>query len=226
MTLRTIWVLAHRYAGLAMAAFLILVGLTGSLLAFLPEINHALTPHLFPPRRPTQSMGLGDLALKAQALLPQAEVRTVVVNESGSADIGFEPFEDPATGQPRELGFNQLVLDAATGKELGRLTVGGLPTGRDDLMAFIYRLHMNLALPTIGYWILGIVALVWTVDCFVGFYLTLPARRRYYPHPNPCMFAFMSIYHLVVGLWVCGHQGRCPHIHNRVLDRCGSSSEP
>ncbi|MGH8613103.1 MAG: hypothetical protein ACREYF_14075, partial [Gammaproteobacteria bacterium] len=42
----------------------------------------------------------------------------------------------------------------------------------------------------------------------------------------PCMFAFMSIYHLVVGLWVCGHQGRCPHIHNRVLDRCGSSSEP
>ncbi|MGH8553236.1 MAG: PepSY domain-containing protein, partial [Methylococcales bacterium] len=100
------------------------------------------------------------------------------VDESGSAYLGLEPFEDPATGQPRELGFNQLVLDAANGKELGRRTVGGLPTGRDNLMAFIYDLHMNLALATIGGWILGIVALVWTVDCFVGFYLTLPARRR------------------------------------------------
>lgn len=115
--MRHFWVLVHRYAGLTMAGFLILVGLTGSLLAFLPEINHVLTPHLFPPGGPTQSMGLGELALKAQALLPQAEVRSVFVDESGSAHLGFEPFEDPATGQPRELGFNQLVLDAATGKE-------------------------------------------------------------------------------------------------------------
>ncbi len=75
--------LAHRYAGLAMAGFLVLVGLTGSLLAFLPEIDQALTPHLFPPGRPTQSMGLGELALKAQAVLPQAEVRSVFVDESG-----------------------------------------------------------------------------------------------------------------------------------------------
>jgi hypothetical protein len=46
------------------------------------------------------------------------------------------------------------------------------------------------------------------------------------PALEPCMFAFMNIYHLVVGLWVCGHQGRCPHTHNRALDRCGSSSKP
>ncbi|MGH8611812.1 MAG: PepSY-associated TM helix domain-containing protein, partial [Gammaproteobacteria bacterium] len=204
--MRRFWVLAHRYAGLAMAGFLVLVGLTGSLLAFLPEIDHALTPHLVPPSRPAQGMRLGELALKAQALLPQAEVRTVYVDESGSAYLGLEPFEDPATGQPRELGFNQLVLDAATGKELGRRTVGGLPTGRDNLMAFIYDLHMYLALATIGGWILGIVALVWTVDCFVGFYLTLPARRRYCPHPNPCMFYSCMFYSskkmkIDCGLW-------------------------
>lgn len=27
-------------------------------------------------------------------------------------------------------------------------------------------------------WLLGGIAMIWTVDCFVGFYLTLPARRR------------------------------------------------
>ncbi|NOS74058.1 MAG: hypothetical protein HOP36_05875 [Methyloglobulus sp.] len=43
-------------------------------------------------------------------------------------------------------------------------------------------LHMMLALPAnyagLGARILGVVALVWTLDCFVSFYLTLPVRRR------------------------------------------------
>ncbi len=37
--LRHFWVLVHRYAGLVMTAFLILVGLTGSLLAFYSELE-------------------------------------------------------------------------------------------------------------------------------------------------------------------------------------------
>jgi len=36
---RGFWVLAHRYAGLFMAFFLIVAGLTGSILAFDGEIN-------------------------------------------------------------------------------------------------------------------------------------------------------------------------------------------
>lgn len=62
-TTRHFWVLVHRYAGLTMAGFLILVGLTGSLLAFLTEINRTLTPDLFPATRPAQALGLGELAL-------------------------------------------------------------------------------------------------------------------------------------------------------------------
>jgi uncharacterized iron-regulated membrane protein len=42
-------------------------------------------------------------------------------------------------------------------------------------MPFVYKLHDELALGMTGIWILGIVALVWTLDCGVGFYLTLPA---------------------------------------------------
>lgn len=29
-----------------------------------------------------------------------------------------------------------------------------------------------------GIWLLGIIAIIWTLDCFVGAYLTLPARKR------------------------------------------------
>ena len=45
-------------------------------------------------------------------------------------------------------------------------------------MPFIYSLHFKLALGMTGFWIMGIVALVWTLDCFVGFYLTLPAGMQ------------------------------------------------
>jgi len=83
--------------------------------------------------------------------------------------IGMEPrTEAPA------LDFNFIHLDPITGQELGRATWGGLPHSMNDVMPFIYSLHMSLAAGEIGGWILGVVALIWTIDCFVAFYLTLP----------------------------------------------------
>jgi len=129
MTRRS-WVLVHRYAGLYMACFLIVAGLTGSLIAFYVE-----------PRR------------------------------------------NPATGEPYVLDFTELYLDPYSGEELGRRRFGEISQGVVNLMPFIYRFHYSLALGEIGTWLLGIAALIWTLDSFVGFYLTLPPWR--YPHPNP-----------------------------------------
>ena len=39
----------------------------------------------------------------------------------------------------------------------------------------ILNLHAALFLGSFGVSVMGIVAIVWTIDCFVGFYLTLPA---------------------------------------------------
>jgi uncharacterized iron-regulated membrane protein len=41
-------------------------------------------------------------------------------------------------------------------------------------MPFIYKLHTSMALGARGEWVLGVAALIWTLDSFVGFYLTLP----------------------------------------------------
>lgn len=73
------------------------------------------------------------------------------------------------------LPFTRLFLDPVTGAELGRLNSDALPTNLAQIMPFVYRLHYGLALGETGAWILGLVALIWTVDCFVGFYLTLPS---------------------------------------------------
>lgn len=45
-------------------------------------------------------------------------------------------------------------------------------------MPFVYRLHYQLALSTVGSYVFGVVALLWTLDCFVGAWLTFPTRRR------------------------------------------------
>jgi uncharacterized iron-regulated membrane protein len=166
---RAFWVWLHRWAGLFMAGFLIVVGLTGSLLAFWPEINHWLTPDLYPEPRAGISLDPATLAHRAEALVPQARATTVYVGYPGSAQIGMEARE----GQ-QPIDFEFIHLDPVDGKELGRTSWNRLPRTKNDIMPFIYSLHMNLAMSGVGGWILGFVALTWTIDCFVAFYLTLP----------------------------------------------------
>lgn len=45
---RHFWVLLHRWTSLVMAAFLIIVAVTGSLLAFYPELERLINPQLYP----------------------------------------------------------------------------------------------------------------------------------------------------------------------------------
>lgn len=172
MIARGFWVWLHRWAGLTTAGFLILVGLTGSLLAFLPEINHSLTPELYPgPHGP--ELEAPTLVRHAEKLVPEAKATAVYFGWPGMAMVRMEK----RPGSP-PIDFNYLHLDAVTGVELGRVNRGALPRALGELMPFIYTLHYNLAAGEIGGWILGIVGLVWTLDCFVAFYLTLPLQNR------------------------------------------------
>lgn len=63
---------------------------------------------------------------------------------------------------------------------LGRVNSEEMPPTRHNLMNFVYRLHYELAIPgNWGTWILGIVAILWFFDCFVGAYLTFPRGRPF-----------------------------------------------
>lgn len=175
---RHFWMLLHRYAGLAMAGFLIIVGLTGSLLAFKAELEHLLSPQLVAVNTGSPRLAPLTLIKSAEALAPKAQVNSLSLGDSDAVHVSVSPRIDPATSKAYELGFDQLILDPYTGKELGRRTWGAISEGRINLMPFIYKLHFNLALDDVGMWALGITALIWTLDSFVGFYLTLPARRK------------------------------------------------
>jgi uncharacterized iron-regulated membrane protein len=173
--IRAYFVWQHRWVGLCLTGFLIIVGLTGSLLAFNIELERIFAPQLFARPRPgVAPLDLATLAERAQTLVPEARVDAVLMTEDDQASVYFTARPDPATGQPRDLGFTEFFIDPWTGEELGRRVWADLSQGRINLMPFIYELHYALALGEAGQWIFGILALIWTVDCFVGFYLTLP----------------------------------------------------
>ena len=175
---RRVWVWLHRWAGLAMTVFLVIVGLTGSLLAFNSELERVFAPQLFAVPRPGEApLDLATLAERAEAMVPHARVVAVTYTETDQASIYFEARKNPATGQPYDLGFTEFFIDPWTGKELGRRLRADLSQGLINVMPFIYELHFTLAIGEVGQWTMGIVALIWTLDCLNGFYLTLPVSR-------------------------------------------------
>ena len=148
---------------------------TGSLIAFNNELEHVFAHQLYAKPRPGVSpLDLATLAERAGSLVPHARVRAVLLTEPDQASVEFTPETDPATGKPYALGFDEFYVDPWTGAELGRRTRGDLSEGLINFMPFVYLLHVALMWKPIGETILGVVAVFWTLDCFNGFYLTLP----------------------------------------------------
>ncbi|WP_432765923.1 PepSY-associated TM helix domain-containing protein [Nitrosomonas europaea] len=175
---RSFWVWLHRWAGLIMAAFLIIVGATGSLLAFYPELERLINPHIYPRQVLEKKLDMATLAELAEQRVPAGRVNGVLMEANQEATLISMDARPDNADPPNKLGFDQMIVDPYTGEELARRQFGEISEGMINFMPFIYKLHYALALGKFGVWVLGICALIWTIDCFVAFYLTLPQRRR------------------------------------------------
>jgi uncharacterized iron-regulated membrane protein len=183
---RRLWRTIHRVIGLAIAGFLFVAGTTGALISWDQELDVWLNPHLHesPSRGPFRDPY--EMARGIEEANPTASVIRIplLLEEGRSALFLVSPKIDPKTNRPYELGFNELYLDPVSGAELGRRDAGKLAFDREHMLAFLYKFHYTLHLPDMwgmdrwGQWVMGSVALIWFFDCFVGFYLTLPARGQ------------------------------------------------
>ncbi|GBR00481.1 putative iron-regulated membrane protein [Asaia lannensis NBRC 102526] len=110
---------------------------------------------------------------------------------------------------------DEIFLDPSDGHELGGRLSEGCCLGRRALLPFIYRVHYSLAAGQTGLWILGIAALIWSLDCLNGLILTLPPvtppwRRAFWPgwktswqisRPRNALRLFFDL-HRALGLWL------------------------
>lgn len=208
---RRIALVVHRYVGLAMALFLIVEGLTGSLLAFYTQLDAALNPELFAVTPPApNAVPLAPLVLleRLNAQLPAERRLTDTV-------LRYEP----RRSVKYTVGETETFVDPYSGAILGQRDADP-QEWRRALPGFIYSLHAMLALGDFGIFTLGAVALLWTVDCFVGAYLTFPRAsqrtaassgkswfRRWLPMwmiKTNKLFALVFTWHRASGLWLWG----------------------
>ena len=86
MTGRRHWVALHRWTGLVLAPFLLLVGLTGSLLPFHRELDQALSPELLTVDVPAGRDALDPQLLREHVSARHPELRLDSVPLAPGAD--------------------------------------------------------------------------------------------------------------------------------------------
>lgn len=166
--LRRVLVRVHRYLGLAIAAFLILAGVTGSILVFQHELDRAINPGLWHAEagQPLSPQAIADRVEAADA---RVTARWIPLGTPHAADV----WVDWKGGAAR--GYDQMFVDPVTGAVNGTRAYGAATLDGPHLLPFVHQLHKSLFLPgTAGAWLLGIVAILWIVDSFAGWALTVP----------------------------------------------------
>ena len=181
ISLRPTLVLLHRWAGLTLTGFLLLAGLTGSVLAWYEELDAWVSPQLLraPPATPGAPL-LDPLVLRqrVQAQHPEAYAAMAYLQQEPGQAAVVRLFDRPGPAGAPTPPNDQVFLNPYTGEVLGARKWGDISQGMKNLMPFVYRLHFELALGVAGGILMGIVSLVWALDCFIGAWLTLPAPQR------------------------------------------------
>jgi uncharacterized iron-regulated membrane protein len=215
---RAVAISVHRYVGLATAVFLGVAGLTGTAIAFFDELDAAINPQMMvvaPPSPDAQPLPPLELRERLRSLVPErARVERVPLHWEPTSSVRF--YVEPPPGV--EGLDDNYYLNPYTGELLGSRRYADLSQGMKNLMPFVYRLHYRLALGQVGNYLMGIVALLWTIDCFVGAYLTFPPARRqaaparqksWHSRWKPAwlirankLFSFVFTWHRASGLWV------------------------
>ncbi|WP_433691552.1 PepSY-associated TM helix domain-containing protein [Herbaspirillum seropedicae] len=189
--MRATLVLLHRWFGLAAAVFLFIAGLTGAVISWDHELDAWLNPQLFDARSATQP-GAGapmpglELARRVEQAEPRLRVTYVLTQAEPGHTIGMmvEPRVDPATGKLSTLDYNQIAVDPVTAEIQGRRMWGAISLSRENLLPFLYKLHYTMHLPDLGgletgILLMGIIGIVWALDCLIALYLSFPNWRSW-----------------------------------------------
>lgn len=189
--MRPLFVVLHRWFGLAVAIFLFIAGATGAVISWDHELDAWLNPQLFEAKSGADSSGAPalsglELANRIEAADPRVRVRYVLTQEEPghASQLVVEGRINPVTGKPFELGFNQIAIDPASGEVQGKRMWGEVSLSRENLLPFLYKLHYTMHIPPgwgieFGIWFMGLIGVVWVFDCFIALWLSFPNWRSW-----------------------------------------------
>ena len=172
----------HLYSGLVIGAFLVLIALTGSIIAFNHEIDRALNPELLTVKPGGERRPLSEVVTTAKAVYPDkplAFIRPPVEADDGYV-AGFKSSKEGASGKSCCSGSNwfHVMLDPYTGKMTGQRDLSHYELTRPGFVRLMTGLHGKLLLEDTGRTVVGLVSLVWLILTLIGAYLWWPGAKK------------------------------------------------
>ncbi|HWL30116.1 MAG TPA: PepSY-associated TM helix domain-containing protein, partial [Burkholderiaceae bacterium] len=159
--------LIHRWAGLFVALFLIVSGLTGAVISWDHEIDEWLNSDLYKVESRGEFHSPIELATLIERRDPRAQVVYIPLHfeEGHSAGYLVQPRIDPDTGKPAALDYTHVFIDPVTAEIVGTRDAGKASLSPRNLMPFLRELHESLHMPAAwgsdrwGYRLMGVIAL-------------------------------------------------------------------
>ncbi len=183
-TVRQVMVKLHRYVGLALAPFIILIAATGSILAFYDDLERIFNSRQRVVEPQADGWTLHDALVireKLEAQDPHSHVFSLQFPQQPDQSLFSRvmPAIDAATGKPYPIDYDEVFADPYTGERLGQRIIGEPTLKPEGVFSFLYYLHYALIFPLgVGILLMGILGLVWASECLAGFYLTLPPKVK------------------------------------------------
>ena len=155
--INTILFKIHRWTGLSIALFIILVGLTGSLLVFLDEIDENLNPQIKTVEMGKQKVLLDKMIGSVLEKAPNATIRRVKINPDLKRAYEFRLINNHENYLAQVNPYTGKLLD--------------LCPNDSYFISFIYSLHTSLLFPPWGDLIVAILALLFTISSLTGLWV-------------------------------------------------------
>ncbi len=180
-TRRKLWLKVHFYLGLFAGAVFVLIGLTGSLLAFGSTLDAWLNPELMtvPVANENTVKPLDEiLAAGLKALPPDGKV--LDLDFPRHPGLAFQLWFEQPSPKANDLERHQIFINPYTGIVTGqRLLIDFERPWRDPLMDFILRFHYSLALGSTGMNIVGFIGLALLFSVLTGLILWWPNPGKF-----------------------------------------------
>jgi uncharacterized iron-regulated membrane protein len=182
---RKVFFTLHLYTGLAAAVFILIFGLTGSIMAFETEIDHVLHWHLSYVTPQGRPMSLTEIGAAVAKQFP------------GERIAGYNVSTSPGLSYAVSLPRRALYVNQYTGELLGT-RAGGI-----DLLGRIHQLHLRLLLldsPQLGKQIMSWAGVALVFLLLSGLYLWWPYQRFRIQWKGSARRVWFDI-HAVVGIF-------------------------
>jgi len=152
-----------------------MAGITGSLLAFHDKLDDMFNYQLVHiERQNTPHLPIATLHDKVISAYPKYRFSSMPTSLEADKSAVFSVDRvrgESAKNQPK-APFQEVYINPYNGNILG--TRDKDEWAWRNTMWKVFWLHRDLLLGDIGKLLLGVIALLWTINCFIGFYLTLP----------------------------------------------------